>query len=312
MNQRTTYDDISAMNASTIVHGYDGVGLEGVRTSMRRLKRALDGERKATEGMIFGIQYHSLILEPEEFEKRFTVVPDFGKMEGNVDGKGNPSTSASTTWAKRRKAQFFADCEAEGIDIVHDADRRIAENKLDRLRGIVRGLKDCRRAQQMLAECAREVTLQGEIDGIPYKGLVDLLGPNGSYFADLKGTVSASDVPFGKKQCNLNIDIKLAVYRELICQNFGAYPSHVDLIAIETDGAFDCAVYRVPDDLIDFGRLKLKVLHADYRKAVATNNWPGVQPYNSGDAPYMFVPNWAMPNEDLELDIAEQFREGAR
>ena len=293
VGQRDEYDSIDKMNASTIVHGYEGYEHGVVKVNMLKLRHAIDRKFEATPAMVFGQQYHAYLLEPEEFDQRFVVMPNFAKDPNNVDSKNNPSTSAATKWAKEMKAEFLLDAGSRGQEVM-------TENDHWRCKHIAASLRHNQKAMEIIRECETEVTLEGVIEDVPFKGRLDLYHPLGLYFADIKGCVSATDWDFGKKQCQLNIDIKTAVYRELMGQQFGSRPQRVDLIAVESDAPYDSAVYRVPDDLIDFGYMKLVALLKAYKTAKEKGVWPGTQPYCSGDAPYMHVPNWAMPDDEAD------------
>lgn len=279
MSEREKYEDIDAMNASTLVHGLK---------SMWAMKCALDRKVEPTPGMVFGSQYHCLILEPKEFRDSHAVMPNFAKDPDNVDGKGNASTSGNTAWAKRRKTLFFQDAEAEGTAI-------ISEDNFNKAIQMIEGLQRNPVAMDLLTSSRKEVTLQGEIGGIRFKGRVDLW--NGRQLSDIKGTQDASEYKFGYSMSDLHTPFKMSIYRELLRQN-GTDPEDVNLIAVESAGTFDSCVYRIPEEAMDIAFRKVLELIEKYRRCLKTNSWPGLQNGINSPLP-LFIPNRDMEDDQL-------------
>lgn len=280
---RDCYDDIDRMNGSTLVHGMK---------SMRALKRAIEFGYKSTPAMTFGTQYHALILEPEEFKRKYAVMPAFKRDPNNVDAKGNPSTNANTSWVKKRKAQFFSDCQTEGVEVIEQDD-------FDRALEMVESIYEHGFARDLIRGSQREVTVEGVISGVPMKGRIDLL--QDGVIADVKGTQNAENEPFSNKMMNLNTLFKLSIHREL-AQQQGARINRCYLIAVESSGHFETAVYEVPLIALD-NALEDVVLTLDrYKRAKKTGKWPGIQGGMS-NPPSLSIPDWAMGESDEDLVI---------
>ena len=275
---REAYDNLKRMNPSTLVHGLK---------SMWHLKHAIDQGYQSTPAMEFGSQYHCLILEPAAFEKSHAVMPDFKRDPKNVDGKGDPSTSANTTWCRRRKAQFISDCKAEGTDI-------ITQDNYDKAQGMIEGIRRNPVAVDLLVRSENEMSVEGEIEGVPMKGRLDLLADG--VIGDIKGTPSVADYAFGSSMSKLNTGFKMAVYRELVRQNrFDNFACQ--LIAIESQPPFDCVVYEVPPELLDQKLDDVRDVLTRYKRAKKADRWLGVQDGVSSPLP-LFVPNYDMADED--------------
>ena len=200
---RDEYEAIDAMNASTLVHGLK---------SMWALKWYVDMGMRETPALQFGQQYHELVLEPEEFEKRFIIKPAFhlypenhtwiprskyekdpGKytvLERSEKQVKVRSQSASTTWCKE-KVKVFAKEEA-GKEFMEEAKYHDAMN-------MVQGIGRNPLAMSTIRGSEREVTVRGEIEGVPFKGRIDLRHQEG--FADIKGTPDVSEKKFGYQEC---------------------------------------------------------------------------------------------------------------
>ena len=73
------YCQMPEMNSSKLIRG---------RTSMLKMKEAIDGHSPSTGKMRFGSQMHSILLTPDEFSRTHRVMPDYKNDEENVDSKG--------------------------------------------------------------------------------------------------------------------------------------------------------------------------------------------------------------------------------
>jgi len=271
------YQQIDRMNASTLVHGIK---------SMKQLKCSIDGGGKeASDAMRFGNHYHSLILEPEDFERLHCVMPNFAEMPENTTGKGCQSKSWATTFCKESIERF--ENENVGREI-------ITRENYDRALAMCEAIRDHKLASELLAGSKKEVTLLGEIGGVEMKCRIDIVGE--SMIADLKGTGNVLPFVFGSVAARLHYPFKLAIYRELFRQNFAADPS-VYVIAVETNRPFDVAVYSISDNVLDFELLNVKKVLAKFAEASKRNEWPGV--CNDEEAIELAIPNWALPEDEV-------------
>lgn len=280
------YKERAELNASTLVCG---------KKSMLSMKNCLAGtHREETPALQFGNKYHSLILEPEEFESTYCVMPNYAAMPENRTGKGGASTSWATTFAKTSKDNFIADAEENGQQV-------ITRDEYDKGLRMVESIESNPVACALVNNGEKEVTLFGEINGVPCRSRLDICG---SYIADIKGTQNASAHRFGTSAANLHYTFKLAFYRELYRQNFGFQPS-VYLIAVETKGDFECAVYQVGDEQLDDKYLDVQMMVNKYKLSKESGIWPGCDGGANVPLP-LFVPNWAMDEGDgLDWAVTE-------
>ena len=269
------YAALPKMNASTLAHGCD---------TMLALKNAIDGKKtKKTKQMMFGNKYHELILEPELFEERYVVLPNYALDERNRTLKGGQSTSWASTFAQESKEEFLRQAADAGQQV-------ILEDEYER------GLRMCEAVQKnplaksLIDNSEAEVTLLGEIDDVPFKGRVDLAGE--VCLADLKGTTTCCPVKFGNSAMNLHYPFKLAIYRELYRQNLGFTPE-VFIIAVETANDYDCVVFDVYEQLLDDQFDHVRKVISNYKKCLNENRWPGADEGSPEPIP-LHVPNWSM------------------
>lgn len=268
------YSDVDRMNASTLVMGFK---------SMLSLKRAIDGDKpEETAAMRFGQQYHTVILEPDRFAETHVVMPDYKSHPDNVKADGKRSYR-KTTWVDDRETEFLKQNKGKAI---------IDQKQYDRTMRMIESLQTSKVAMDIIQSHRREVTVYGEIEGVPCKGRIDLLGET---ITDLKGCADATPFAFGTMACRLRYPEKLSFYRELVRQTTGK-TLPVFIIAVETDGDFDRVVYPMGEAELDAGFSRMCRLLREYKDAKDQDCWTGV---DKGAATVPFVtPNWAMPEDD--------------
>jgi len=228
------YCGIKRMNPSTLVAG---------NKSMLRLKRAIaGGYPEETNAMRLGTGIHTLLLEPDEFEERFCVVPAFHLDPENMRAakrKDEPiedrkTDSKLTNYCQGMVARFKAANPDKAF---------LDQTQYDTALTCIEALHSRTNFAELIASKNREVTVFGEIEGVPCKGRLDLLSPG--VITDLKTTHDVSD--FGRTAFKLNYCFKLAMYRELVRQNTVGLRD-VKVIAQETKDDFYNALFTIPSD----------------------------------------------------------------
>jgi hypothetical protein len=278
------YCKIKRMNPSTLVAGCKSM------LSLRNLIR--DGFREETNAMRMGSGAHALLLEPDQFEERFCVMPDFHLSPQNLRKpkyKNEPeedriSTSRGTEFYEREVAAFTADNPGKTI---------IGRTEYDQCLRAIESIWDRPKMRELVESSAKEVTVYGEILGVECKGRLDLL--NKTTIGDLKTTPNVHKRKFGRVFSDLHYAFKLAFYRELVHQNWGGVLD-VQLITQELSGDFDNALVPVPAIVLDNAWGKVVEVIQEYKRCRETDRWPGV---DKGEDYYeLDVPNWAMDGDD--------------
>ena len=278
------YVQIKKMNPSTLVAGCH---------SMKRLKRLIDeGFQEETNAMRLGSGAHALLLEPEVFEARFCVMPDFHLSELNLreaKSKGEAledrrTESKATKFYKREVAAFVAEYPDKTI---------LTQEQYDQCLYAIESIWDRPKMRELVESSAKEVTVYGTILGVECKGRLDLL--NHTTIADLKTTPNVHKKAFGRIFSNLNYAFKLAFYRELVRQNWNGV-LEVQLITQELTGDFDNALVPVPAIVLDNAWAKVVEVMTEYKRCLETNRWPGVD--KGKDYYELDVPNWAMDGDE--------------
>lgn len=280
------YKQIQRMNPSTLVHGCK---------SMLRLKRAItQGFPERSDAMMLGTGIHALLLEPDEFEERFCVIPAFQFDIENVTGKGEPSQSRATSYCKAKEAAFVA---------AHKGKDFLDRSQYDTALMCIEALNSRKHFCNLVEGSNKEVTVLGEIEGVPFKGRLDLLSPR--TICDLKTTYDVSQ--FNRTFTQLEYAFKLAIYRELVRQNTVGVRD-VKVIAQETKDDFDNAMFSVPSELLDVTFNRVLQVTKLYKQSCERDEWLG---WDRGEVEIeVELPFWARKQmEDVDwsgVEVGEQ------
>lgn len=276
---RESYSKIQKMNPSTLVAGLK---------SMKRLARQIkEGFGETTDAMIFGTRLHVLLLEPEEFESQFVVMPDFHLDPENKTQNGKRSYMTTTSYCEEKRKQFLE--ENKGREVVKRQD-------YDSMLYAIESMRSRPKIVELLESSKKEVTVFGSIDGIECKGRIDLLSDD--FITDLKTTADVEPKLFARTFVNMGYGFKLAMYRELVRQNTNE--KAVKVIAQEVSGDFDTVLFDVPDFVLDIGLNKVRSVIADYKHALETGVWSGVD--RGMDELALMLPKYALDEEEKVLD----------
>jgi len=104
----------------------------------------------------------------------------------------------------------------------------------------------------------KEVMITGEIDGVTWKGKLDDFPPSHKYFADIKTTQDlhkrfwlSDDRRWGSFIEAYNYPLQMAVYQELIRQQYGVKPPPI-IIGVTKQDPPDHDFISIPQELLDY------------------------------------------------------------
>lgn len=281
------YCQIKKMNPSTAVAGCH---------SMKRLRRWIaEGFKEETNAMRVGTGVHVLLLEPERFENEFVVLPDFHLDEQNLrkpkrkdEPESDRRTDSKVTEYYKSKIRAFAE-ENQGKSF-------LTRDQYDNCLHAIEAIRERPAMRELIDGSAKEVTVEGEILGVPFKGRMDLLNP--SVITDVKNTANVDKRAFGRVFTNLHYAFKLSIYRDLMRQNRG--DNDVMIITQETQGDFDNALVPVPSIILDNAFEQVQRVVKQYKQCLESGVWPGVD--QGKDEYELYIPQWAMEDsEDLDF-----------
>lgn len=140
---------------------------------------------------------------------------------------------------------------------------------------------------------------------IQCKGRVDFL--QAGAIVDLKTCRDASPEAFGKQCAQLESYAQAAFYVDGIKAATGKELPYV-LVAVEAAAPFCVQVYRVPDEILRFGRDRYRALLDRLNECKEMSNWPG---YADGPVD-LTLPKWMAPKDSEDVaDLGLTFGEAA-
>ena len=321
------YLRIPYMSPSTLKHG---------TRSMKRLKRAIDGEIKyGSKAIGIGNAVHTEIAG--EFDERVAVLPQFELSPENLTA-GTKSTKTKPKNYLKSDGNLSAAgikwnelCEQHGKaadfdgEIVMVTGRKHTESKatnfyknsvaqfyeenrgnvvlsqseMDIASRSLQSLRACEGAVELIKSSVSEVTVIAEIEGVMCKTRMDGLNMADLKGWDLKTTNDIDPFAFYRTVKKLGYLFQFG-FHDLALRNAGKDSIQLlsyDIIALETQDDFDCGVIGVqPYTLIQDWAERVQETLKEYKLAVKRNEWPGLYP--NGDV--LHVPNWEMSDAQFE------------
>jgi hypothetical protein len=277
----TDYENIAAHNWSSIKH-------IGVSPLLYRWRLAHPEPKKPA--FTFGGAVHTAVLEPEHFDSRYAVFKDEEEVD---DGEGGKRTKK-----KQRRGKGW---EAWQKD--NPGREALKPNEMDRVRAIAGAVLGHRVAAGLLRGGRREeaVTWTDAETGLPCKGRLDYIRPE--LFCDLKTTRDPSPVKFGQSCHNYGYVGQVAFYHDgAVAARLipGAHRPY--LIAAQTSGPYDVAVYQLTEADLQLGRRIYRSLLRTIVQCTDSGIWPGVAP----DLSALVLPPWAEGQRFKEEETEEE------
>jgi exodeoxyribonuclease VIII len=217
-----------------------------------------------TESMRLGSLIHTLVLEPHEFGSKFVVSPDFGRTKAELEAK----------------AEFFK--ANEGKIVVKD-------KEVDKAERCIRYIPD--NVMDIINAGKTEYTIQREISGIPFKGIIDCYNEG---IIEVKTTSETLPIKLMASFFNLSYPMQAAIYGVLAQKEFDLdyYPNTTYLV-IQTVAPYRCYYVPADKDYHIYGQKLLDKAISIFNMAKKENLWD-----NGWDMSTIGLPAWAMKELD--------------
>ena len=210
-------------------------------------------ENKPTAAMNLGTCVHSLVLDGvDEFHSRFYVAE-------KADGR-----------TKEGKAlKELAEREANGRIIINTDDMRTISGMADSIFNHPSAIELLHSGRSEVA-----ITWEDQDTGLPMKSKADYLRPN--ILIDLKTTQSADQYVFQRTIWNMGYAMQLGLYQDGLIANL--HPANeVLIIAVENSAPYCCNVFRLSQDMLEYGKARYKRLLREYKLCKESNVFPSYQ-----------------------------------
>jgi len=229
-------------------------------------------ERKEpTAALQIGTAVHHAILEPDEFERRYKVMPEINKRTN--DGKAE--FAALMEHAKATGLTFLTQDDLDLCNRMRDSARKHPAARI------------------LLEKGVPEDTIfwQDADTGMLCKSRRDWMSETG-YITDIKTTTDASPREFGRSCINYRYPVQSAFYFDGHKQAFGQAPEGFAFIAVEKEPPYAVAVYYMTKQTYNLGRKEYRQDLNVYAKCIQTNEWPA---YGDDFMP-LELPEWSTRN----------------
>ncbi|MEN9449492.1 MAG: Synechococcus phage, partial [Pseudomonadota bacterium] len=207
----------------------------------------------ATPPQILGNALHTYVLEPNEFDKRYFVIPKFNKV--TKEGKERWQTIKSE----------LGNRETLSADQYQTLQYMAASFKKNKL--VIQLIEK--------AEIEQSLYWTDPDTGILCKCRPDILRPN--LVGDLKTTKDGSAKAFSKTINEYCYHIQAAMIQEALKNIKQIIIKDFFFLIIEKKAPYATAIYPLDQASLEQGRYEFKKLLADYKQCLETNEWPSYE-----------------------------------
>lgn len=219
-----------------------------------------------TPAMEWGTAVHTFILEPDKIDERYYFI-DEGDILGKLTDNKNPrATKVYKEWLAEQQA-------AAGERKVYSRGEYTILNRIQE------EAWSNNQTAPYLVNTAKEMELQGEIHGVPFRGFADIVGFD--FIADVKTTQSAHPDEFQRTAYNNLYHLQAAVYSELTGIDRFAF------IAVEAIAEPIIQVYEIDLDFLHLGKRLLRDICERFKQ------WDGSYEGYATKPLILTPPNWA-------------------
>jgi exodeoxyribonuclease VIII len=219
-----------------------------------------------TPAMRLGTLTHTVVLEPDLFERETAVRPE---------GIDRRTSAGKLAWAE-------FELEAAGREIISEEEW----TKLAAIRDAVRSHPAASKA--LAGSPVIEQSIFWDADDIACRCRPDCVTERG-VIVDLKTTRDASPEGFAKSVAQYRYHVQAAFYSDGYKAAFGEAPRGFVFIAVETEPPYLVAVYVASETMTSRGRIEYQADLDTFRECLASDCWPG---YSSSPLT-LDLPKWA-------------------
>lgn len=209
------------------------------------------GEREETDAMIYGSMVHCLVLEPEEFDKRYHALDD-ADICVQIGGAKPRATKAYKEW------KAVALQEAAGRILVETED-------MEHAKLVAKNVRMNRASLKILKKCPlRERGIEWDYMNFRFKGFIDLDGEEDT--ADLKTLPDASPKKALRTIQEMGYHMQQAMYRK----GMGAKKKHY-IIAVDKKGGV--STWELNEKLMEHGVEMYHNLLVRFNQCILQDAW---------------------------------------
>ena len=236
-------------------HAGQGISSSNLKDILRSPAhyKAAKQDKKTTPAMEFGTLVHTMLLEPELFDRDYAVEPE-------LDG---PKTKKpwKDIWDEFKK-------EVQGRKIVKTED-------YDKARMMCKAARAHTYASYIMECCDTEVSAYFRHDGTFLKARADLIDYENGFIWDVKTTQDARESEFTKSIGNFKYHLSAAYYLDVFTRATGKVFDKFGWIVMEKTAPFSVATYIADPYALEVGRMECQKALQTYSECIVSGNWPG-------------------------------------
>ena len=252
----------------------DYISASGLKKIKQSPLHFIEEEKKETEAMTFGSAYHTLILEPEKFDKKYYVFDETEILQILIsEGSQKPrGTNKYKEWyqIEMDKAAGKELIELPAFHLLESMKKRLFSHRY------VKSLLTNGEAEKSIY-----TTIGLEVGGsVNVKIRPDYLKQNKRIIVDLKTTSDASVNGFPRNAAEYDYHIQSALYTDIMELIEGkSMPWEFFFIAQEKTRPFAFNIFLASPQFQSQGRYEYEKLLTLYKYCKENNRWPGYQCY---------------------------------
>lgn len=240
-----------------------------------------DKPQPPTDDLIIGSAFHKLLLEKDEFNDEFAILP------ANIDRR--------TKLGKEAYANFMQENEDKGVitqadfEMIWDMRESVLKNKYS--------------AKLFDGVHEQSMYFTDELTGIQCKVRPDCYKIVGDkvIITDLKSCKSAVAEDFIKDIVKYSYDLQAYMYRYGVAKTLGVPIENVSFVfnCVEKKAPYLSAIYEVTQDIFDRGEMLFRKYIGMYKYCLDTNNWYGYNGFTN-EPMTIGLPDWITKNNNKQ------------
>lgn len=247
----------------------------------------LDPNRKPqadTEWGVMGNAFHTAILEPTKFDRRYIVLPENAPKKPTSAQVNAKNPSADTLTQIEWWTRFNNDNQGKSI---------LDKSEYEDIKHMQDAVFNHPSASQLLIES--DLTVEEPLlfdeptTGAPCKLRRDAYNHRLNVTLDLKTTESAHPEDFSKSAFKYRYHVQDAFYTDGCAYSTGEYPQGFVFIAVEKKAPYAVACYSLSATAVNIGRDAYLRNLDTYMKCIRSGEWPGY----SDKIENLELPKWA-------------------
>lgn len=204
-----------------------------------------------TDAFTVGAALHNLVLEPQNFDKEFTLLPEINRR----------------TKAGREEYAAFEKANKDKI--------LLKPEQLEVCQRMASSIESHDKASSYLDGFGKaETSIFFDWDGVECRCRPDYIREDG-VVVDVKTAACAHPSIWPKKAYDFRYHVQTAFYSEGYRQAFGEYPKAFVFVVVEKTEPYGVSVFKASDDILNAGLIDCVRDLELYRRCLKDDKWPG-------------------------------------